>query len=455
MKTADLWQSPKKAMHSKVLMAASVASMIDQFNMPNIRLMQQLGYEVHVACNFREGNTCDKKRVQKLQTTLKKMKVAMHQWDCPRSVTQIGQCRKAYRQMLCLVKNGKFCWIHCHSPIGGALVRLAARQKGVRVIYTAHGFHFYKGAPLQNWLLYYPVEKLLAHWTHVLVTVNREDFCFAKKHLKPQILRYIPGVGIDIEKFQGSRKELQDSQKEFQGSRKELQDSRKQQETSEAAGCSRKNDNGSYREFCRTYNIPPGAVVLLSVGELNAGKNHQMVIRALAQVIKTAGQMNETPDICYLICGQGEQKKDLQRLADRLGIGAAVRLPGYRENLQDVYRHADLFVFPSLREGMPAALMEAMAAGLPCIVSDIRGSRELIGPPCHGQPSRMQGGVRFSLGRGGQAQLTAALTGLLADEARRRAYGACNQKKMRMYAQERVQNRMYHIYSQMREESDA
>ncbi len=182
-----------------VLMIASVASMIDQFNMPNIRLLQEMGYEVHVACNFKEGNTCDAKRIRKLKETLASMQVVWHQWDCPRDVSSVKKCWNAYCQLRRLFRNNTFAWMHCHSPIGGALARIAARKGKIRVIYTAHGFHFYRGAPLRNWMFYYPVEKLLAGWTDVLITINREDYQFAGRRLKAGAVCHIPGVGIDVE----------------------------------------------------------------------------------------------------------------------------------------------------------------------------------------------------------------------------------------------------------------
>ena len=286
-------------------MLASVASMIDQFNMPNIRLLQNMGYQVHVACNFKEGNTCDEARLRKLKQQLQKRQVIIHQWDCPRTIDVRGKsiknCRRAFRQLMVLTAAYPFAWIHCHSPVGGALARLAAKKRGIRVIYTAHGFHFYKGAPVKNWLLYYPAEKALARWTDALITVNKEDYRFAKRHLKAGRIFYIPGIGIKS-----------------------------------AVEC-----KASARNECRRkYHIPQDAVLLLSVGELSRRKNHQLVIKALAELGRT--------DICYVICGQGALKHRLMRQAEALGISRQIRMPGFVEHVGDFYQAADLFVFPSL-----------------------------------------------------------------------------------------------------------
>lgn len=273
-----------------------------------------------------------------------------------------------------------------------------AHGRGIRVIYTAHGFHFYKGAPFKNWLLYYPVEKLLAHWTHILITVNREDEQFAKRHLRAKKIYRIPGVGIDLDRFQKSAAQ-----------RKCLSDK---------------------RVFCHKYQIPENAFVILSVGELSRRKNHQDVLNALAGILKD--------NMYYIICGQGALQEMLGKQAEMLGVAGHVRLVGFQENVESLYRHADLFVFPSLQEGMPVALMEAMAAGLPCVVSDIRGNRELIDE---------QGGSLFVPGQIGQMQND--ILYFLDNVALREACGRHNQVKMKRYCADVVEKRMKKIYECM------
>lgn len=390
-----------------VLLAASVASMIDQFNLSNIRLLLDLGYEVHVMCNFRQGNTCSRKRILKLLHQLKEMQVVCHPWDCPRSIRDVAGCVRAYQQIRELLRRNSFAWVHCHSPIGGALSRIAAHRQGIGVVYTAHGFHFYKGAPFFNWLLYYPAEKLLAHWTDVLVTVNREDYRFAKHRLKAGRICHIPGVGMDGKAFEA---------------------------------VSHKKDS----RFFEDYQIPQDALVLLSVGELNAGKNHRMVLQALAAL--------DRRDVCYLICGQGGLRDELWRYAKELGIRDLVRMPGYQEDMPWIYGNADLFILPSRREGLPVSLLEAMAASLPCVVSDIRGNRELICPVRAEDASGAclaPGGARFSLDK--PWQLTAALQRLLEEEPLRKRCGAYNRKKIQSYSKTEVEKRMREIYRRMRE----
>lgn len=434
----DMLQTKKDMPHTKkaVLMLASVASMIDQFNMPNIRLLQEMGYEVHTACNFLEGNTCDARRLKKLKETLDAAGVVWHQWDCPRDIASIKKCWKAYMQLLRLFEKYAFAWIHCHSPIGGALARMAAGPRGIRVIYTAHGFHFYRGAPLRSWLLYYPAEKLLAHWTDVLLTVNREDYRLARRRLKAGAVYHIPGVGIDVERFS----------------------------VPEQCGQPKRKD----ARFLKEFDLPKDAVVLLSVGELNRGKNHRVVLAALAELAKTPAL--DAGDVYYLICGQGPLRDELLLESDRLGIRRYVRMPGYQEDMAWIYQNADIFVFPSLREGMPVALLEAMAAGLPCVVSDIRGNRELIGRTERFSKKRLEK-KRLEICRGiawmqkcfGKRnlpetlecpeELTDILKRMLADDGYRQACGSLNREHVKKYALAAVRKRMKRIYE--REEACA
>ncbi len=290
--------------------------------------------------------------------------------------------------------------VHCHSPAGGVLARLAAHKRGIRAIYTAHGFHFYQKAPLKNWLLYYPAEKLLARWTDVLVTVNREDYCFARRYLGAGRVCYLPGVGVDTELF---GQQASDAEK---------------------------------REFRLTYGLPQDAAVLLSVGELSGRKNHRLALEAVRR-LSAAGELFGQK-VCYLICGQGPKQKELVCQAKALEIADDVRLAGYQEDVRTFYQNADIFVFPSIQEGLPVALMEAMASGLPCVVSDIRGNRELI-----------RRKFRFPLDTGAPQEMAGRLALLIRDPRLRREEGRRNQKKVQRYDREAVQKKMFAIYQSM------
>ena len=316
----------------KALVITSVASMVDQFLLPNVRLLQDIGYEVHVACNFEKGNTCSNERIVALKTKLDEWDITYCQIDFARDVTKVSDHLLAYKQVKKIICENKYELIHCHSPIGGLITRFAcrkARKNGTKVFYTAHGFHFYKGAPFKNWLLYYPVEKICAHYTDVLITINHEDYALAKKKMKAKRVEYVPGVGIDLEKFGNV----------------EVDRVAKRQEL----------------------GIPEDATLLLSVGELNENKNHETVIRAIADM-----------DVCYIIAGKGGLQEHLQGVIEELGMTDRVKLLGFRRDVEELCRTADVFVFPSFREGLSVSVMEAMASGLPIACSNIRGNTDLV-----------------------------------------------------------------------------
>ena len=316
----------------KVMMLASVASMIDQFNIPNIELLQSLNYQVDVVADFTHPGTITVARANLVKQRLEEKGVRVFDVAIPRSV-RIGAIRKAYRKVKTLMDNENYDLVHCHSPIGSVVARLAARKKrktGTKVIYTAHGFHFYKGVSIKNWMLFYPIEKWLSRYTDVLITINKEDYRRAEKKFKAKKTVYVPGIGIDTASFG-------------------------------------KNPRGN--EIRSKLGLSDEATILLSVGELNDNKNHEVVIRALPRLERQA---------YYVIVGRGPKEEYLKKLAEELGVGEFVRLVGFQSEVRAFYSAADIFVFPSFREGLSAALMEAMASGLPVACSQIRGNVDLI-----------------------------------------------------------------------------
>lgn len=336
----------------RVLMIASVASMIDQFVMSNIILLKKMGYDVDTAANFREGNTCTKKKVQNLKKVLKSMGVNCYQIDFDRKVTDLRAGLRAFRQLDHVLKGrsgsvnemhhpdsgktGIYSFVHIHSPIGGVIGRIVAKKNGIRTIYTAHGFHFYTGAPKVCWLFFYPVEKGLSWFTDVLITINREDFMRARRRFHAKKTVYIPGIGLDIEKYRNVKTDRNTKRKEL--------------------------------------GIENSDIMLLSVGELNENKNHKTVIEALGQIQKSVPRISGC--LHYFIAGRGCLHQELARLAERQGV--QLHLLGFRDDVPQLLKAADIFLLPSRREGLNVGLMEAMASGLPCIVSDIRGNRDLI-----------------------------------------------------------------------------
>lgn len=240
---------------------------------------------------------------------------------------------KAISQIRKIVKENDYELVHCHTPIAAMCTRIAcipSRKHGLKVFYTAHGFHFYKGAPLKNWLIYYPVEKICSYFTDVLITINQEDYALAKKKMKAKQIKYVPGVGIDTKKFGSINIDKSEKRKEL--------------------------------------GISDDAVVMMSVGELNHNKNHEVIIKALAKT----GKKN----IHYMIAGKGELEEYLTELSESLGVSSQVHILGYRTDIGELYYASDICVFPSIREGLPVALIEGMAVGLPLLVAENRGTRD-------------------------------------------------------------------------------
>lgn len=316
----------------RVLMLASVASMIDQFNMPNIALLQKLGYQVDVACNFIEGNTCSDARIAELKQKLQDMHVRCYQIDFARNIRHMGQNMKALWQVKGLMKQNTYAFCHCHSPIGGVVARIAGHRTRTKVIYTAHGFHFYQGAPIVNWLVYYPVEKMLSRWTDVLITINHEDYKLAKKKFKMKKLTYVPGIGIDTQRECLSQNEKEEKRKEL--------------------------------------GIPQDAFLITNAAEFTPNKNQKTVIEAIEQL--------HNPNIYFVMCGIGEKKAELEQYVKEHGLEEHIRFVGFRNDLHEILQTSDCFVLSSFREGLSVALMEAMAEGLPVVCGRIRGNVDLI-----------------------------------------------------------------------------
>ncbi len=318
----------------RALILASVASMIDQFNMPNIKILQDAGYQVDVAANFETGSTTTRERVDEVKKNLSEQGVHVIHMSIPRRIFDSKGIFSSYKSIKKLCMERKYTLLHCHSPIGGVIARLGARRArkkyGTKVVYTAHGFHFYKGAQKKNWLLYYPAEWICSFYTDVLITINREDYRRAKRSFHAKKTEYVPGVGVDVEHIRNIKVDKAIKRQEL--------------------------------------DIPNNAFLVLSVGELNANKNHEAILRAISST--------DHPAIHYAICGVGDREEYLRDLAKKLNIEDQFHLLGYRKDVIEVCKSADIFAFPSRREGLGVAALEAMACGLPLVTANVHGIRD-------------------------------------------------------------------------------
>lgn len=382
-------------MTKKALQLASVASMIDQFNIHNIEILQTLGYQVDVVADFTNPGTITNERAEDLKKRLENMGVRVFDSAIPRTLNPLA-ISNAYKQVKELLKKENYSILHCHSPIGGVIARQVAkrlRKEGLKVIYTAHGFHFYDGAPLKNWLIFYPIEKYYSHYTDVLITINEEDYKRASEKFHAKKTVYVQGVGVDTEKYAHIMVDRIVKRKEL--------------------------------------GIPPESFLIVSVGELNKNKNHAVVIRAIAEI--------RDPIIHYAIAGKGGYKEKLLKIAKEQGIEEQVHLLGFRNDVPELYACADLCAFPSIREGQGIAALEGMAAGLPLVASDNRGMRGILVDRKNALICKYDDVSMFSK----------AIDQLVHDPQLRNKMGVANQKLASKFDVDVINRKMQEIYSSM------
>lgn len=307
-------------MNKRILVVCTTDSMIWNFLIPHIKELEQSGFYVECASSI-TGDFYEK--------LVELHGIKMNEIPFIRSPYHIKNLQ-AYNALCKLIKDKHFDTIFCHEPVGGALGRIAGRKNNCKVIYAAHGFHFYKGAPLVRRLFYYYIEKFLSLYTDALITINEEDYKAAQNFYAKKVYK-INGIGVDIEKF--SRiDDCYDLQQELSLKKEDF--------------------------------------ILFSVGELIKRKNHLAVIQALKQI--------DDPHIHYVIAGDGELFDYLSESIRKLGLEKQVHLLGYRTDINRLCNCADVFILPSLQEGLSVALMEAMACEKPIIASKIRGNVDLI-----------------------------------------------------------------------------
>ena len=309
---------------AKRILITCTDSMMKQFLEPHVRNLAENGYEVEIACSEVLN------RMTEVRQDLERL-VPVHQLHLKRSPLAVSNAR-GYRELKKLIDSGRYDLIWTNEPVMGVVTRMAARKarkQGTRVMYMVHGFHFYKGAPLPNWMLFCPVERMMASKADCICTINREDYARARKMRTPRAA-YIHGVGIDTDRL-------------------------------------RPGENPT--DLRNELGLPQEAFLVLSVGELNAHKNQQVIIRAIARM--------KDPAIHYVLCGKGDQRQNLEVLARELDIADHIHFLGYRKDIADICRQSDVFALPSRREGLPFAAMEAMYCGLPLVNSGIRGLTDI------------------------------------------------------------------------------
>lgn len=312
----------------KCLIVSTVSRQFTLFERGNIKVLKELGYEIHGVANYSDASE-----------QLADLEIVQHHIDIQRSPFSLKNI-KAYKQLKKIIETDEYDLIHCHTPMGGVLARIVARkarkQGKTKVIYTAHGFHFFKGAPLLNWLLYYPIEKFLSKYTDCIITINQEDFNVASQKFKAKRVELVNGIGIDETRFDFEMSEKDKSElKEDLGIRKE--------------------------DF-----------VLICIGELNKNKNQIMAIEAAKKLCK------EQSDIKLVLVGTGVLKEFYKKKIKEYDLQDNVQLVGYRRDIPQLLKISNIALSLSHREGLPVNVMEALASNVPVIATDCRGNRDLI-----------------------------------------------------------------------------
>jgi len=313
----------------KVLFVASISKHILRFHLPYLEWFQQKGYETHVACRGEDNIPfVDKK------------------WEVPFVRTPYSLNHFiAFKELKKIINNEQFVLIHCHTPMASVLTRLSAtkaRKKGTIVLYTAHGFHFFKKGPIFNWLTFYPIELILSRYCDGIITINNEDYQNIKKaeNNRTRIFK-VPGVGVKSNMF-------------FPVT----------------------NEEKLYIRMKNGYHNDD--LILIYAAEFISRKNHEFIIE------NTKVLINKIPNIKILFAGRGKLFDKLKKETFKLKLNSYIHFLGFRNDIDEIYKMSDIGISPSLQEGLPINVVEMMMTGLPIIASNIRGHNDLIKNNVHG-----------------------------------------------------------------------
>lgn len=365
-------------MTKKVLFVSHVAN-FQKFNRSLMDELKNKGWRVdYVSAGEEDIDGCDKEY---------KLPIARSPLS-PRNIKAIFALRK-------ILRNNKYDLIHCHTPTGGVVARLAnlfaGKRHRTKIIYTAHGFHFYKGAPLLRWLLLYPVEKVLSYATDAIITVNQEDYSLASRKFRSRVY-IIDGVGVDLGRF----KPVSPQEK---------------------------------ANLRKRYGYDNSDFIVIYVAEVIRRKNHEMIVRNLDALAA------KVPNIKVMFVGSPTDKSIMDTIVQRPSIDFL----GYRRDVDKLFQVADLSLSTSRQEGLAINIVEAMATGLPVVCSDVRGNRDAIEDGVNG--------YLFDLAN--DTEMIQAVVDLCGDREARHRFAKNNLARVSRYSKEIAVRNTWKIYQEV------
>ena len=374
----------------KILFVATVRSHIGQFHMPFIRELKARGVEVHAA--FKD-NSADKPGLD-LSAIDKTFEVPFERRPLrPNNI-------KAYRELKKIIDGNGYDAVHCHTPMGAVITRLAAksaRKKGTKVIYTAHGFHFFKGASIKNWMFFYPVEKYLSKYTDCLITINSEDCELAhEKKFRAGKIYKVHGVGVELDRFKAV-------------------------------------DADEKARLRAEYGYDGDTFIMIYPADLSVRKNQPMLFDALQKIAE------KNKNVKLLLPGQPIRLEEYKRMISERGIADNVEFLGYRRDINNLVGLSDLSVASSFQEGLPINLIEAMAMGNAIVATDVRGNNDAV-----------EDGVNGYLVPVGDSGLMAEkILELMNDREKLRTFGENGLDMVKDFSTENVNREMLTIYGNL------
>ncbi|MBR6778571.1 MAG: glycosyltransferase family 4 protein [Clostridia bacterium] len=367
--------------NKKIMMISTTDNMIWQFLLPHIQHLKELGNEVECVC-AKTGFWFDELK--------EKHGLLMHEIDFGRNPIKLKNF-KCFKKLKQLQKERKFDLVYCQQPVGGMMGRLIGKKFKLPVIYTAHGFHFFKGCPLVNKVVYKPVEKWLSKYTDILITINGEDYQSALKMKAKKVFK-INGIGMTFKKYE----DITETKEEIKAS----------------------------------LGLDKNDFVIVTVAEFIKRKNYDTMLKTIKEL------KDRSVNVKFLICGRGQEESIIKNQIKDLDIENEVKILGFRKDINRILTASDVFMLASFQEGLTLSVIESMSFGLPCVVSNVRGNRDLI----------VDGKGGFVVETKNCSQYADKIEILKQDENLRKVFGLFNKEESKKYSIDAVKEELNEVY---------